>query len=136
MKTAEQTQQLAGWLAATDIGLLELRMPDGILRLGLDRASGRFVLLGDVEFDIAPAATGAAATAPSVGVFLAGHPLHGAPLVRIGERVAAGQPVALLQIGPLLLPVPAPNDSVVSAVLGPEGRAVGYGDALVALRAA
>ena len=133
MKTAAQTQQLADWLAGTGIGLLELRMPDGVLRLGLDAASGRFVELTG-EMHSAPAAARATAAAPSVGDFLDGHPLQATPLVRIGERVVAGQAVGLLQVGPLLLPVPAPVDGVVEAVIGPVGGTVGYGRPLVALR--
>ena len=36
-----QSRQLAAWLAGTDIGLLELRTPDGVLRLGRDGARRR-----------------------------------------------------------------------------------------------
>lgn len=135
MKTAAQLQQLAAWLAGTDIGLLELRMPDGLVRLGRRRdAPDEIVQLDTGDDAAAPAAATATATAPSVGAFLLGHPLQAAPLVRIGERVAAGQPVGLLQIGPLLLPVPAPRDGVVAALLVDQGRAVGYATPLVELR--
>lgn len=135
MKTAEQLQQLAAWLAATDIGLLELRMPDGTVRLGRNGAApAEIVTLDDVDAIPAAATTTASVRASAVGVFLHGHPLHAAPLLRVGERVASGQPVGLLRIGPLLLPVPAPQDGVVLAVLVPDGRAVGYGTPLVELR--
>lgn len=136
MKTAAQARQLADWLVGTGIGLLELRTPDGVLRLGLDAASGRFVTLPAADADAdadSRLPSPVTATAPSVGVFLAVHPLHVAPLVAVGERVAAGQPVGLMQVGCLLLPVAAPCDGAVTALPGPHGAAVGYGAPLVAL---
>jgi len=123
MKTPAELEQLTAWLAETDIGLLELRMPGGTVRLDNPRATAR------------AAAPGMVVAASSVGVFLHGHPLAEAPLVRTGERVRAGQPVGLLRIGPLLLPVAAPRDGVVAAVHAADGAAVGYGTTLVELHA-
>ena len=135
MKSPEQVQQLAAWLAATDIGLLELRTPDGVLRLGREGGAGSEVVELDAQDD-PPAPPACAAVAPSVGVFLHAHPLHAAPLARAGERVAAGQPVGLMRIGPLLLPVRAPQAGVLIAYLVPEGEPVGWGTPLVELQAA
>ena len=137
MKTADQLQQLAAWLADTDIGLLELRTPEGTVRLGRSRAPSRAIVQLDADGDggaPAPAADTATAVAKSAGVFLHGHPLHPVPLARVGERVSAGQPVGLLQIGPLLLPVAAPLAGVIAAVCVAAGCTVGYGTALVELQ--
>jgi acetyl-CoA carboxylase biotin carboxyl carrier protein len=122
MKTPAELEQLTAWLAETDIARLELRMPGGTVQLDNPRIAVR------------PAGPGAPIAAPSVGVFLRGHPLAEAPLVRVGERVRAGQPVGLLRIGPLLLPVPAPRDGVVAAVHAADGMPVGYGAVLIDLQ--
>jgi len=132
----DELQQLSAWIAATDIGLLELRGPEGHLRL---RHDGTRV---EVVEDDAPAtqevlraeAPRVVATADSVGVFLHRHPLHEAPLARPGATVRAGQTLGLLQVGALLLPVPAPHDGRVAGTLVAHGTAVGYGTALVELQ--
>lgn len=134
MKSPAQVQELAAWLAATDIGLLELRTPDGVLRLGRGPA-GEIETL-DAQDEGAPQTPAAlVAVAPSVGVFLHAHPLHAAPLAHPGERVFAGQPVGLMQVGPLLLPVHAPQSGVLIAFLVPDRQAVGWGTPLVELQA-
>jgi len=136
MKSPAQVQELAAWLAATDIGLLELRTPDGLLRLGRSGAPGsEIVQLGTQEEGAPPAPPECVAVAPSVGVFLHAHPLHAAPLARPGERVSAGQPVGVVKIGPLLLPVPAPEAGVPIAFLVPDGQPVGWGTPLIELQA-
>jgi acetyl-CoA carboxylase biotin carboxyl carrier protein len=71
--------------------------------------------------------------APSVGLFLATHPLHATPLALPGARVRAGEPIGLMQIGALLLPVDAPQDAIVRAVLATPGTPVGYGTPLFEL---
>jgi acetyl-CoA carboxylase biotin carboxyl carrier protein len=68
-------------------------------------------------------------------VFLHAHPLHDAPVVPLGERVAVEQHLGLLQIGPLLLSVNAPLAGQVTAVRVDTGHPVGYGAALFELRA-
>lgn len=142
MMTAE-LQQLAAWLAVTDIGLLELRTPQGHVRLRRDGAAPENyvaeTLQGDAQAPVpAPAAASKApptplAAASSVGIFLHHHPLRGTPLAPPGTEVQAGQTVGLLQIGALLLPVAAPQAGVVAALRETHGRLVGYGTALVEL---
>lgn len=131
----ERVQQLSAWLAATDIGLLELRGPEGCLRLHND--GGRVEVLPDAP--VAPGirraeAARIVATAASVGVFLQGHPLRDAPLAPIGARVRAGQALGLLQIGALLLPATASQDGIVAGLLVAQGMLVGYGTPLIELQ--
>jgi acetyl-CoA carboxylase biotin carboxyl carrier protein len=127
--TALRTPQLAAWLAGTDIGLLELRTPQGTLRLG---RQGDDIVELPAEVTETEAET-VSVPAPSVGVFLHSHPLAGAPLVRIGENVLTGQTVGLLQIGPLLLPVATAHAGEVIAMCATHGLPVGYGAPLVEL---
>jgi acetyl-CoA carboxylase biotin carboxyl carrier protein len=137
MPTPEQLRQMAAWLAGTDIGLLELRTPHGMVRLGRNGSpAGEVVQLNEPAPDerIAPEPAPTVVTASSVGAFLHAHPLHDAPVVRPGERVTAGQDLGLLQVGLLLLPVDAPVAGRVSLVHVETGRAVGYGTALFDLR--
>jgi len=119
--TALRSPQLAAWLANTDIGLLELRTPNGTLRLG--RQGDEIIELPaeEAEPELLPI------RAPSLGVFLQSHPLTAVPLVRIGQRVEAGQTIGLLKIGPLLLPVTAPQAGIVDSIHMADGLAVGYG---------
>lgn len=120
----QDVSRLTAWLAGTDIGLLELRTPQGTLRL--ERRGDEIVELPEDEEEIEPVPV----KAPSPGVFLHGHPLATVPLVRIGARVEAGQAVGLLKIGPLLLPVAAPQAGIVDGIHAADGVAVGYGTPL------
>jgi len=137
----EHVRQLSDWLAGTDIGLLELRGPaDLLLRLRRDGGDAETVVHeattapGPAAPAPAPAPTGLTANAPSVGVFLHAHPLHPtAALAPAGARVGAGEPVGLLRIGALLLPVPAPQAATVAGVRVAHGTAVGFGTPLVDL---
>jgi acetyl-CoA carboxylase biotin carboxyl carrier protein len=123
-ETTLRTPQLAAWLAGTDIGLLELRTPQGTLRLG--RQGDEIIELPDEEAELELLAI----RAPSLGVFLQSHPLATTPLVRTGQRVEAGQTIGLLKIGPLLLPVTTPQAGIVDSIHAADGLAVGYGTPL------
>ncbi len=126
----ERVAQLSAWLANTDIGLLELRTPQGILRLG--RQGGDMVEL-PMEEEEEDEAEPVTVKASSVGLFLRTHPVATEPLARIGQRVDAGQLIGLLNIGPLLLPVSAPQAGIVDALHVESGIAVGYGAPLIDL---
>lgn len=125
--TSQRAAELAAWLADTDIGLLELRTPQGVLRLG--RQGDQIVELPDEEDEAGTVEV----KAPSVGIFLHSHPLATEPLAGIGQRVQAGQLIGLLNIGPLLLPVAAPLAGIVDALHVKSGIAVGYGTPLIDL---
>ena len=124
---ADDIRRIAAWLAATDIGLLELRGPGTALRR---RQDGGDVAVEEITEAAQPALV---VQAPSVGVFLHRHPLRTNDLAPPGSTVAAGQVLGLLQTGPLLLPVTAPADAVVHELRVAHGTAVGYGTPLVAL---
>ncbi|MDM0003022.1 biotin/lipoyl-containing protein [Variovorax sp. J22P240] len=140
-KAPHELREIAGWMAATDIGFLELRMPDAIVRLG--RRGDEVVTLDDGQRDDdAPVTPRPAATNPppldtvtsaSVGVFLHAHPCAPAPFARAGVHVRAGQTLGLLRIGVLLLPVAASRAGTVAALRVEDGATVGYGAALVDL---
>ena len=131
----DHLQQLSAWLAATDISMLELRGPDGHIRLRHDGAHVELIedAAPTIADDPPPPAPRLTVTASSVGVFLHGHPLHTTPLVRPGTNVRAGQPLGLLQIGSLLLPVTATKDATVIGTLVANGETVGFATPLVEL---
>lgn len=132
-------KQLAGWLAGTDIALLELRSPDGRVCLRYAEAAGvsdtPLPTARPVQPTAAPPVPVAALAvkAASVGVFLDRHPLRDAPFVKAGEVVAAGRLLGLLQVGALLLPVNAPCAGIVGALDMLPGSRVGYGTALLSI---
>lgn len=126
-----QVRQLSEWLDRTDITLLELTGPGTLIRL---RRKGPGVAAGveQAPIEAAPEAT-TVVRAGSVGIALRSHPLRSEPLVEPGQRVEAGQTVALLKIGLVLLPVAAPRAGTVCRVAAPHEAPVGYGDPLVEL---
>jgi acetyl-CoA carboxylase biotin carboxyl carrier protein len=119
---------IAAWLAATDIDYLELAGPAGHLRL---RRGGEpdTTAVGAGDGPIVEETT-VAMPSPGFGIFLHAHPLHDTPLVRVGDSVAVGQLLAFLKIGPLLVPVPAQHEGVITAIVAQHGALVGFGDPL------
>ncbi len=135
----EHIRQICTWLAATDITEFELQGPGVRLALRTERP-----MPSQISAQPVPAAASAAAApavaasqevvrAGSVGVFRSQHPQQAAPLATVGMAVRASQPVGLLQIGPLLLPVLAPCEAVVQDMPVPDGTVVGWGTPLVVL---
>jgi acetyl-CoA carboxylase biotin carboxyl carrier protein len=129
--------QIAAWISEAGIATYELTGPD--FRICL-RRSIQARTLGAV-----PAGSGHDAAdsddalpdvvvSPGVGHFLHAHPVHETVLVEPNEPVTAGQPLGLLQVGPILLPVVSPRDGIVASVIASDRALVGYGDPLVALK--
>jgi len=128
--------EIASWLSAAGIATCELKGPDYSLRL---RRSVQVPLIETV-----PVSSGSDPAAPdnepqnlvaspSVGLFLHAHPVHETRLVEPNDLVSAGQPLGLLQVGPILLPVVSPRDGVVASIIAANSSLVGYGDPLIAL---
>lgn len=129
-----QVRQLADWLQGTGITLLELSGPHQRVRLRRDAAGAVSELPpAAVAAPDAPAPEAAIVRAGCVGVLLHAHPLRDEPLVRVGQEVAAGQALALLKIGLVLLPVPAPRAGTVRRIVAAHATAVGFGTPLLEL---
>lgn len=124
--TNDQIAQIADWLAGTDIALLELTGPDGQWLVTNHAGKTQIALVAGHESVTVKAA--------HAGVFLTCHPLQTEPLAIPGSPVAQGQILGLLQAGPLLLPVTAPQAGVLVKVLGADHSLVGYGSPLFELR--
>ena len=128
----QDIRQLAEWLAATDIDLLELRGPGVDVLIHRDGAAAASTGTAGAPAEASPAADEhAPVCAPSPGVLLDRIPGRAAPLCAPGVAVQAGCLLALLQIGPLLLPVPAPCDGWAGDWLVAPGSTVGYGTHLL-----
>jgi acetyl-CoA carboxylase biotin carboxyl carrier protein len=127
----DHIEELTAWLAATDIGLLELSGPLGAVRLLNDGVS---VHVADGAAPIPTDARIVGVRSPSVGVFLDRHPLHERAIATIGAAVQAGEPLGFLRVGPLLTPVLAPQAGTVSEVLVEHSTVVGYGTPLFELQ--
>lgn len=74
-------------------------------------------------------------TADGAGLFRPANRPGGAPLAGPGTSVAAGQVLAMLQVGAAMLPVTAPAAGRIEAVMADDGALVGYGTPLFRLRA-
>jgi acetyl-CoA carboxylase biotin carboxyl carrier protein len=126
----QHVDQLSSWLAEAGIDYLELSGPDRQLRLG--RAIRQELLVKTT--DGASADTHAVTVkAPMAGTLLHSHPMRRVPLAPCGSRVRAGQTLALLQVGALLVPIDAPCDGVVVEVVAQEGALVGFGADIIRL---
>src|SRR5262245_59733319 len=127
--------QLSAWLDEAGIDVLELTGPGKQLRLERDARPGSGK--GNAEPPAVVSEThvpgGCTVRAPIAGILLLKHPMHETPLVVRGHRICAGQTVALLQIGALLVSVTTPQDGIVTDVLGQDGSLIGFGTEIVRL---
>lgn len=127
----DHVDRLSAWLKDANLALLELRGPNATLRLVNDGASVRVVKGERSPRVAAPSIT---VRAPSPGIFLDRHPLHGRAIALVAADVRAGDPLGFLRIGPLLVAVPAPRAGTLTDVLVAHGTIVGYGTPLFTLQ--
>ncbi|WP_255304425.1 biotin/lipoyl-containing protein [Cobetia sp. 5-25-4-2] len=71
---------------------------------------------------------------PGVGWVRLSHPLMEGSLARLGEAVGANDIVALIQVGPLMLPVHASSDGTITVLLVNEGDTVDFDAPLLHLQ--
>ncbi|HEX6666660.1 MAG TPA: biotin/lipoyl-containing protein [Solirubrobacterales bacterium] len=68
---------------------------------------------------------------PSVGLFWRAPAPGAAPFVEVGQKVAAGETVAIVEVMKLMNHVASPVDGVVTAILVENGAAVEFGQTIV-----
>ena len=69
--------------------------------------------------------------APLVGTFYAAPAPEQPPFVSVGDKVAKGQTVCLLEAMKTMIEVPAPCDCVIAAILKANGDLAAFGEALM-----
>lgn len=72
-------------------------------------------------------------SAPLVGTFYRAAQPGGKPFVKVGDHVEPGQQVAIVEAMKLMNPVEADRPGCVAEFLLPDGTAVEYGQALIAI---
>jgi acetyl-CoA carboxylase biotin carboxyl carrier protein len=120
-------EQISAWLDEAEIDVLELIGPRERLHVERDgRPAPRQPAAKQIRDRFA-------VKAPMAGRLLLKHPMQDTLLVSRGMRIRAGQVVALLQIGVLLVSVRTPRDGVVMDVLEHDGSLIGFGTEIVRL---
>ncbi|MBO1325775.1 acetyl-CoA carboxylase biotin carboxyl carrier protein subunit [Acetobacter sp. TBRC 12305] len=72
----------------------------------------------------------AAVPSPDLGVFHATHPPASGKGMAVGDKVSAGQIMAFVEVGPIVLPVVAPAGGQIGTINAVEGQSVGYHEVL------
>jgi len=125
---------LTGWLEASGARELEILTEDGgALKIVLSPGARSAHALETAPEVRATLPEGCAIKAPMAGFFRSTHPggADASPLASEGRAVEAGAIVGFVEVGPLLLPVTAPEGFVVAEIHARTGDLVGYGDAIL-----
>lgn len=123
---------LAAHLERNNVSAIEIETPDGSLKI-VGMAGGQAPTAPQpVETTKAPAKTGdPLARAPIAGIFAPIHPQRPDRPVQTGKSVAKGEIVAFVIVGPVIVPVVADKDGIVTDVVAQAGALVGYGSPLL-----
>jgi acetyl-CoA carboxylase biotin carboxyl carrier protein len=133
-------EALVAQFEASDWRRIEL-VADGVeLRLSKDgavapvaEAAAPAMVRAETRVPAAVAAAGQQVTAPSLGTFYRAPKPGEAPFVAVGSRVAAGDPLCLVEVMKLFTTVNAPVGGIVIAVHAEDGDLVEFGQPLVSI---
>ncbi|MBC3949028.1 acetyl-CoA carboxylase biotin carboxyl carrier protein [Pseudomonas folii] len=127
----EQIRQLVADLTAAGLSGAEIDKPG--FKLSLKRGVVSQPAAIAEEFEVGPELNALQIKATGVGRLLSAHPDDGIVLAPEGGDIQAGQRVAFLAVGNLLLPVHSPHSGQVSSVLVANDTTVSYGQPLINL---
>jgi acetyl-CoA carboxylase biotin carboxyl carrier protein len=123
----------------TDTGLTEIEFESGDQRIRVNRQS---LAAAPAAAPVAPAAAptapaegppAGAVTSPMVGtVYLSAEP-GGTPFVKVGDRVAKGQTILIIEAMKVMNPIPAAAAGTVRDIPVADGRPVEYGEVLMVI---
>jgi acetyl-CoA carboxylase biotin carboxyl carrier protein len=72
-----------------------------------------------------------AVTSPMVGTAYAAAEPGAAPFVKVGDKIAKGQTLLIIEAMKVMNPIPAPHGGTVQEILFNDGRPVEYGEVLL-----
>lgn len=127
--TLEEIRQLALWLKEHHLAGAEMSRPG--LQLTLKR--GAVAAVNTTAPVAAAVVEDKVLRTTGLGRLLLTHPQQNQPFVAAGDQLTAGQLVAVLQVGDLLLPQRSSVAARVIDVRVPCGTLVGYGEAFLGL---
>lgn len=126
--TIEEIRQLAQWLKEHHLAGAELSRPG--VHLALKRGAPAVSVAAPVAV---AAVEDKVLRTTGLGRLLLTHPQLSEPFVAVGDQLSAGQLVAVLQVGDLLLPQRSREAARVVDVRVACGTTVGYGEAFLGL---
>jgi len=130
-------RKLAALLA--DTGLTEIEYEVGEQRIRVSRG-GTGVAVAAPAAAVAPAAAkpavaedppAGAVTSPMVGTAYAATEPGATPFVKVGDKVAKGQTLLIIEAMKVMNPIPAPHGGTIQEILFGDGRPVEYGEVLM-----
>jgi acetyl-CoA carboxylase biotin carboxyl carrier protein len=131
-------RKLATLLGET--GLTEIEYEAGEQRIRVSRGGGTTVAVAApaAAAPIAAAKPAAAegppagaVTSPMVGTAYAAAEPGAAPFVKVGDKVAKGQTLLIIEAMKVMNPIPAPHGGTVQEIFFGDGRPVEYGEVLL-----
>ncbi len=114
-----------------------MRLQDGDFSLELDRsapASAPVALTPVTTPTIAPTQTKPTITAPLVGTFYTAAAPDQPPFVTVGQKIAKGDTVCLIEAMKMMSEVAAPCDCIIEEICQENGALLSFGAALFAYR--
>lgn len=129
-----------------DTGLNEIEYENGAQRIRVNRGTTVAAAPAPVApHPVAPAAAPApapaaehppagAVTSPMVGTAYTAPEPGAAPYVKVGDRVAKGQTLLIIEAMKVMNPIAAPHGGTVSEIYIQDGRPVEYGEVLMVIQ--
>jgi acetyl-CoA carboxylase biotin carboxyl carrier protein len=139
-------RKLAGLLEET--GLTEIEFAEGEKRIRVTKGGTTPAFYAQAPASAAPAPAAAttsppaalgvsshagALTSPMVGTAYVSSEPGGAPFVRVGDTVKAGQTVLIIEAMKVMNPIKAPKAGTVSQILVGDGQPVEFGEVLMTI---
>jgi len=132
-------RKLAGLLAET--GLTEIEYEVGSQRIRVTRGTNSAAASPSVSVATPAAAAPApvapegpppgAVLSPMVGTAYAASAPGANPFIKVGDRIAKGQTLLIIEAMKVMNPIPAPHAGTVQQILFTDGRPVEYGEVLL-----
>jgi acetyl-CoA carboxylase biotin carboxyl carrier protein len=131
-------RKLAQLLKETGLTEIEFEKEGARVRVNAG-GSGPAVFAAPAAVAAAPAASAAASDAPAAGAvsspmvgtaYLSPEP-NAASFVKVGDRVAKGQTILIIEAMKVMNPIPAPHAGTVTQILVQDGQPVEFGEPLM-----
>lgn len=128
----DKLNELIDLMEARSLATLELANQDTKVKIGRALASSAVVHAPPASEPASkPAPRGRLETAPMVGVFYAAPSPNDPPFVRVGQTVAAGDTLGIIEAMKIMNPLEATQSGTIAEILVKNGDVVQYGQPVI-----